>query len=343
MKKAPLQLTPKGLYCERGDFFIDPTRAVDRAVITHAHSDHAKRGSRSYLCAKSCLGALRERVGRSIRAQAIEFGEMVQLNGVSVSLHPAGHILGSAQVRVEHEGEIWVVTGDYKFGEYSIEQRELFEPVRCHTLISECTFGLPFYKWKPTVEVAAEINLWWKENQSAGFFSVVGAYVLGKAQRVLSLLDANIGPIYCHKDVDVFNQLYVDEGVSLPNVRIATKNNINEFGPGFVVAPPSVINSTWRSNVQPARTAFASGWMAVKDACVRRHVDKGFVLSDHSDWGGLIDTVKATEASNVLFYHGKSEPLAKFLTKQLGVNARGLAQSKVEINTDRHAQQLTFL
>lgn len=337
-----LRHTSHGLYCEKGDFYIDPVRAVERAIITHAHSDHAKRGSNGYLCVNSCAGSLRERVGRSIKLQTVEFGETVKINGVEVSLHPAGHILGSAQVRVEYGGEIWVVTGDYKFGEYAVGDRELFEPVKCHTLISECTFGLPIYRWEPTSEIAKQINQWWQENQSAGFFSVIGAYSLGKAQKILSLLDPSVGPVYCHRDVLPYNQIYLDQGVSLPAFFAASSENIGRHGRGIVVTPPQAINTTWRAKFGPAKTAFASGWMALKNSCERRGVDAGFALSDHSDWGGLIDTVKATGAENVLFYHGKSEPLVKFITKHLGVNARDLKQGD-RVSTDPRAQQLTFL
>jgi putative mRNA 3-end processing factor len=281
-------------------------------------------------------------VGRSIKLQTVEFGEILNINGVTVSLHPAGHILGSAQVRVEIEGEIWVVTGDYKFGEFAVGDREMFEPVQCHTLISECTFGLPIYRWEPTQNIAEQVNLWWKENQASGFFSIIGAYSLGKAQKVLSLLDPSIGPIYCHKDVAVFNHVYKEQRVSLPDAHVASRQNVVSHGAGVVIAPPQIVNSVWRSNFGPAKTSFASGWMALKSACARRKVDKGFVLSDHSDWGGLIDTVKETKAETVLFYHGKSDAISKYLTKHLGVNAKGL-DGDGKPTPAQPAQQLTFL
>ena len=172
-----LENTDRGLYCAAGDFYIDPWRAVDFAIVTHAHSDHARAGSRHYLCAAPGREILQARLGADAVIQAIPYGETLTRNGVHVSLHPAGHILGSAQVRVEARGEIWVVSGDYKTAPE--KTCAPFEAIRCHSFVTECTFGLPIYRWRPQAEIFSEINSWWRENQNRGRTSVIFAYSLG--------------------------------------------------------------------------------------------------------------------------------------------------------------------
>jgi putative mRNA 3-end processing factor len=311
---------PEGLYCPPGDFYIDPWRPVARAVVTHGHGDHARPGSEAYLCAQDSVPILRARLGE-IAAQGLAWGESVEINGVRVSLHPAGHILGSAQVRVEHQGEVWVASGDYK-----IEPDRTcaaFAPLRCHAFITESTFGLPIYRWRPQAEIAEEINQWWRENAEAGRASVVFAYSLGKAQRVLALVDPAIGPIVAHGAVEPMNAIYRARGVALPSTVSAVGMSKQQLSRALVVAPPSAAGSPWMRRFGDYADAFASGWMQVRGNRRRRGVDRGFVLSDHADWSGLLSTIGATGASRVLVTHGSVATLVRYL-RELGLDADGI-------------------
>jgi putative mRNA 3-end processing factor len=301
---------PEGLYCPPGDFYIDPWRAVARAVVTHGHGDHARPGARAYLCHADSVPILRRRLGE-IDAQGVAYGETIERDGVRISLHPAGHILGSAQVRVEYGGEVWVASGDYK-----IEPDgtcAAFEPVRCHGFVTESTFGLPIYRWRPQAEVAAEINGWWRANAEAGRASVVYAYSLGKAQRVLALVDPSIGPILAHGAVEPMNEIYRARGVALPPTASPAGMAKGEIVRALVLAPPSAAGSPWMRRFPDYADAFASGWMQVRGQRRRRGVDRGFVLSDHADWDGLLSAVEATDASRVLVTHGSAATLARYL------------------------------
>jgi putative mRNA 3-end processing factor len=317
-----LELTSRGLYCAAGDFYVDPWQPVARAVITHAHADHARRGSASYLAAAEGISVLRHRLGETARIRAVPYGEPVTLNGVQVSLHPAGHILGSAQVRVEYQGEVWVVSGDYK-----VEPDPTCAPftvVPCDTFISEATFGLPIYRWPPQESVFAEINDWWRANQQRGKASVLFAYALGKAQRVLAGIDASIGPLFVHGAVHNLNQHYLASGVALPEARYAgAAGPDTRWHEALIIAPTSAQNSPWLRRFGPHSTAFASGWMRVRGQRRRRSVDRGFVLSDHVDWPGIIATVADTGAQRVLVTHGYTPPVVRWLTEQ-GLEAYAL-------------------
>ncbi len=321
MARAPLiRLTQSGLYCEAGGFYIDPWRGVERAVITHAHSDHARRGSEAYLCAQSGVGVLRHRIGAGANIRGLPFGESFSMNGVNVSLHPAGHILGSAQVRVEHAGEVLVVSGDYKTTPDAA--CETFEPVPCHTFITESTFALPHYRWRPPEEVFGEIDAWWRANQRQGRTSVLFAYSLGKAQRVLAGVDASIGPIGVHGSVEPFLPLYRAEGIRLPDAVKVTPESLPDLkGRGLVVTPGSVQNTTWLQKLGPSSLAFASGWMAVRGARRRQALDRGFVLSDHADWAGLLDAIEATGAGRIGVTHGYSDTFVRYLREERALDA----------------------
>ena len=311
---------PEGLYCEAGDFFIDPWRPVARAVVTHGHGDHARPGSQRYLCQTDSVPILRRRLGE-IEVQGVGYGEAIDIGGVRVSLHPAGHILGSAQVRVEHKGEVWVASGDYK-----IEPDGTcapFEPVKCHAFITESTFGLPIYRWRPQAEIAAEINAWWRQNADAGRASVVFAYSLGKAQRVLALLDPSIGPILSHGSVEPMNAIYREAGVPLAPTSSPAGLAKAALTRALVLAPPSAAGSPWMRRFGAYADAFASGWMNVRGNRRRRGVDRGFVLSDHADWGGLLDAIAATGASHVLATHGSIATLVRYL-RERGLQAEGV-------------------
>ena len=309
-----IEISEHGLYCRAGDFFIDPWRPVDRAVVTHAHADHARPGSRAYLFAASGLEIMRERIGEGPSFQPVEYGRRVDVNGVSVSLHPAGHILGSAQVRVEHEGEVWVVTGDYKHR--SDPTCAPYEPVSCHVLVTESTFGLPVYRWPDPDDVFSSIHGWWRRNREEGRTSVLFAYSLGKAQRLLAGLEPE-APILVHGAVHRLSQAYARSGVDLPEHRYAEAEACREHrGEAMVIAPPSAGGSTWMRRFGPVSTAFASGWMQVRGQRRRRAADRGFVLSDHVDWEALLTTVQESGAQRIGITHGFVPTVVRYLREQ---------------------------
>lgn len=305
---------PEGLYCPPGDFYIDPWRPVHRAVITHAHADHARIGHGHYLAAAPAQDVLRARLG-DIALQPVAYGEAVEHRGVRVSLHPAGHVLGSAQVRIECGGEVWVVSGDYK-----IEPDATcapFEPVACHCFITESTFGLPIYRWQPQQEVFDDINAWWAANAAAGRPSLLMGYSFGKAQRILSGVDASIGPVVVHGAVEPLNRAYRAAGVELPPTRLVSEvADKADFKRALVLAPPSVQGSVWQRRFADASDAFASGWMRLRGARRRRGVDRGFVLSDHADWPGLMQAIAATGAQRVIVTHGYEAVMVRWLQQQ---------------------------
>jgi putative mRNA 3-end processing factor len=309
----------EGLYCAPGDFYIDPWKPVDRAVITHAHGDHARWGHQHYLASNASVGILKSRLGADINIEGLPYGDTVTHNGVTISLHPAGHVLGSAQVRMEYGGEIWVASGDYKVEPDAT--CDPFEPVRCHSFITESTFGLPIYRWDPQQEVYDDINRWWRRNADEGRTSVLYAYAFGKAQRVLSGLDASIGPIVCHGAVEPLNRVYREGGVELPATQLVSETGKDEMKRAIVLAPPSAAGSTWTRRFGDYSDAFASGWMLLRGARRRRGVDRGFVLSDHADWPGLLSAIRATEASQVVVTHGSIPVMVRWL-RQIGLDAK---------------------
>ena len=313
MSEPLVALTDSGLYCSAGGFHIDPWKPVERAVITHAHSDHARAGCRHYLAAAPGLRLLEARIGPA-EITAVPYGEEIELGGVRVSFHPAGHVLGSAQVRLELHGEIWVVTGDYK-----LERDPTcapFEHLRCHTFITESTFALPVYRWEPSDVLFASMNAWWRSNRDAGKASIVYAYSLGKAQRVLAGVDAGIGPIFTHGAVERLTRVYRDSGVAMPattQVGDAVGGAKKAWAGALIVAPPSADGSPWAKKFEPASSAVASGWMHVRGARRRRSMDRGFALSDHADWPGLLTAVRETGATKVLATHGFASVFARYL------------------------------
>lgn len=307
---------PEGLYCPAGDFYIDPWQPVDRAVITHAHSDHARWGHRHYLAARPGAGVLLSRLP-GIDLQTVAYGERIDMHGVKVSLHPAGHVLGSAQVRVEHAGRVWVASGDYKLD--ADPTCDAFEPVRCDTFITESTFGLPIYRWDPPQTVFDGIDSWWRHNASEGRASVLFCYSFGKAQHILAGVDAAMGPIFCHGAVDPLNRAYRDAGVALPPVRAVSEIAVKDkaiFKQALIVAPPSAQGSAWMRRFGDYSDAFASGWMRLRGTRRRRGVDRGFVLSDHADWPSLQSAIRATGAERVIVTHGQIEPMVRWLREQ---------------------------
>jgi putative mRNA 3-end processing factor len=311
---------PEGLYCPPGDFYIDPWRPVPRAVITHAHADHARRGHEAYLATAVSEGILRARLG-PISLQGLAYGEVVQLGGVQVSLLPAGHVLGSAQVRVAHRGQVWVASGDYFIsGHHEADSNTTcapFEAVRCDCFITESTFGLPIYRWRPQAELFAEINTWWQANADAGRCSVLLGYSFGKAQRLLAGLDAGIGPIVVHGAVQTLNDAYRAAGVALPHTqRVEEMADRAALSRAIVIAPPGVQGSAWLRQFGDYSDAFASGWMQLRGARRRHGVDRGFVVSDHADWPGLQRAIAATGASRVIVTHGYEAVMVRWLQDQ---------------------------
>lgn len=309
---------PEGLYCPPGDFYIDPWRPVDRAVITHAHADHARAGHGHYLAAAPGEGVLRARLG-AITLQTLAYGETIDHFGVRLSLHPAGHVLGSAQLRLEHGGRVWVASGDYFVSGTGDANPTCapFEPLRCDCFITESTFGLPVYRWRPQRELFAEVDTWWRANAAAGRPSLLMGYSFGKAQRLLAGVDASIGPIVVHGAVEPLNRAYREAGVALPATRLVSEvTDKAEFNTALVVAPPSVAGSTWARRFSEASDAFASGWMALRGARRRRGVDRGFVLSDHADWPGLMQAIAATGCERVIVTHGYEAVMVRWLQQQ---------------------------
>ena len=317
-----LQITENGLYCPSGDFYIDPWSSVERAVITHSHADHARRGSKRYLTSDPGQSLLRARLGADAAIESVPYAEPVSFDGLRISLHPAGHVLGSAQVRIEHRGEVWVVSGDYK-----VEPDATcapFEPLRCHTFVTESTFGLPIYRWRPQAEVFDQINAWWRSNQQKGKASLLFAYSLGKAQRVLAGVDPSIGPIYTHGAVQTLTDVYREGGIPLPATTRAIAAGARDWSDALILAPPLANGTPWMRRFGPVSTAFASGWMRIRGARRRRSLDRGFVLSDHADWPGLLSAIDTTGAERIWVTHGYRLPMVRWLAD------KGLAAQAVE-------------
>ncbi len=285
-----MELRANGLYCAAGEFYIDPWRPVDRAILTHAHADRACPGSRSYLSTREGEALVHAQVGAEAVVETVEYGQRVTIGDAAVSLHPAGHITGSAQVRIEHGGEIWVISGDYK-----LEPDPTctpFEPVRCHTFLTDGTFALPIFRWPDAADTMAASHAWWRGNRKAGKNSLLYAHPVGKIQRVSALLDRSIGP--------VAEAASIDAGA--------------KAGPAcLILAPPAFHNTLWSRQFAPASTALVSGWMRIRGTRRRRALDRGFVLSDHADWPGLLRVIDATGAETVGVTHGQRAALVRWL------------------------------
>jgi putative mRNA 3-end processing factor len=318
-----LTFTDRGIYCDAGGFFIDPWRPVDRALVTHGHADHARPGMGAYLATGAAAPVIRHRLGHDITLETIRYGERRDIGGVTVSYHPAGHVPGSAQIRLEHRGEVWVVSGDYKTVADGFS--EPFEPVPCHAFITECTFGLPVFNWPAQDDITAAVNAWWQANRDAGRTSIIGAYALGKAQRILASVDPAIGPILTHGAIENTNEVLRAQGLSLPETVRVTPDVTAKTHPGaLVVATPSALGTTWTRRFGPSSSAFASGWMALRGVRRRRAADRGFIMSDHADWTGLNDAIRATGATRVFVTHGYTSIFRRWLESE-GYDARIVA------------------
>ena len=318
MKIPLLAFNDKGIYCERADVYLDPWLPVKNAIITHGHSDHSRYGHQNYITQHMNVPSIKHRLG-DINVTGKNWNETFTINGVKFSLHPAGHIIGSAQIRVEYKGEVWVFTGDYKTQDDGISTP--YEVVKCDTFITECTFGLPAFNWLPQDEVMTSINNWWAENQADGKTSILFGYTLGKAQRLLKYLDPSIGRIYTHGAVENMTQV-LRPFCDFPETTLITRETTKqELAGNMVLAPPSAHGTPWIRKMTPFVTGSASGWMAFRGARRRRAIDKGFVLSDHCDWFGLLDSIKATGAERIISTHGYSDIFSRYL-QELGYDAR---------------------
>ena len=320
-KKGLLVHTGLGLYCPKADVYLDPWKPVKKAILSHGHADHARWGSSSYLCTPSAAPVIKYRLG-DINLETLPFGEEKLINGVSFSFHPAGHILGSAQIKVSYKGEIVVFSGDYKTANDGFS--EAFEPVKCHTFITESTFGLPVYHWQDQKWVFNEMEEWCKNNRNNHHLSILYGYSLGKAQRILQGLPESVGPIFTHSTIEAVLNVMRNQGVSLKNT-IPVNEHITraDLLSGVIIAPPAVQNSNWLKKFEPIRNGLVSGWMALRGARRRRNADKGFVLSDHADWEGLNEAINLTGAENIFVTHGYTDILSKWLIDK-GLNAQPL-------------------
>ena len=315
-----ISFTDKGLYCEAGNFYIDPWLPVERAVITHGHSDHARFGNQFYLCHKFTKPILELRLGPN-NYQTVEWNQTIFMNGVKISFHPAGHIIGSSQIRVEYQGEVWVVSGDYKREQDGISGT--FESINCHAFITESTFGLPIFQWRSQQEIYNDIINWISKNKENGKASILIAYSLGKSQRVLQALKETTQTIYAHGAIYNMQQTFIDAGWGLnPVVRITPETPKELLKETVVIAPPGAEGTSWMRKFYPYSIGVCSGWMQVRGNARRRNVDAGFALSDHADWNSLITTIKETGAEKVFVTHGFQSAFSRYLNeKNIAISA----------------------
>jgi putative mRNA 3-end processing factor len=312
-----LQFNKNGIYCEQADVYIDPWRAVPKAIITHAHSDHARSGSQSYLAHHDSKSILKYRLGANISIQTLEYYQSLEINGVKISLHPAGHIIGSAQVRLEYKGEVWVVSGDYKVKKDGVTIP--FEPVKCHHFITESTFGMPIYQFESAETSNIQLQEWCLNNFNNGLSSVIYGYSLGKAQRILHAVK-NLGiPIILHGAIYNTNEALGFDNSSFIRYQQDLGKQKNQAM--IILAPQSASNTAWLKKMEPCAEAICSGWMQLRGARRRSNVDAGFAMSDHADWEGLNEAVRATEAENIYVTHGYKNNFARWLTERYGLNA----------------------
>lgn len=318
MKNSLLEFRREGIYCPKGGFFIDPFLPVDYAVITHAHGDHARWGMRHYLCHEYSEPILKIRIGPDISVQSIKYGEKIKIGEVIVSLHPAGHIIGSSQIRIEYKGQIAVCTGDYKIQDDGLSTP--FEPIKCHEIVTESTFGLPIYRWKTPEENKKEIQKWVASNRENGQTSVLFGYSLGKAQRLLTSV-AGIAPVYVHSSIYRLHKAFREIGISLPEDILFNSNQAKGACAGDVVIfPPAMFGTNVTRRFANSSMGLCSGWMQVRGNRRWKSADAGFVISDHADWDGLLQAIRSSEAEHVYVTHGYTETFSRFLN-EIGISA----------------------
>lgn len=314
-----LTFTKQGMYCEAGDFYIDPWLPVHRAVITHGHGDHARTGMGQYLCQHISVPILRARLGQDIKVEGMSYGEVKRIGQVSLSFHPAGHVPGSSQVRLEYKGKICVVSGDYKTQNDGLATP--FEVVKCHEFVSECTFGLPIYRWSPIEEQEEQLRAWYLRNKAQRKLSVFFGYSLGKAQRLMKAMEG-VARIGVHASVARINQAYEEAGVRLPAYEQINLNEVSGLDLDTVlVMPPALLGTQALGKLPNRAEGYCSGWMQVRGARRWRSVDAGFAISDHADWSGLLDTIRATGAEKVYATHGQTAVFARYVKENLGIEA----------------------
>lgn len=330
-----LHFTNKGIYCPPGKFYIDPWRPVDFAVITHGHGDHARWGMKHYLCHHFTKPILHSRIAPEISCQSVEYGEVLDINGVKVSFHPAGHIIGSAQIRMEYKGYVAVVSGDYKVQADGISTP--FEVVKCHEFVTESTFGLPIYNWLSPEAIENKMQNWVSSNREQGKTSVFIGYSLGKAQRIMKAVEG-MGDIYVHQSIARLNEAFKSVGVELPECHTADfvdgrKNMQSEI----VILPPALLDSQVIRKIPDAALAICSGWMQVRGSRRWRSADAGFAVSDHADWGGLLQAIKATEAEMVHVTHGQTAVFSKYLN-EIGIRSDVITTSFGDDEDEKDSQ-----
>lgn len=319
-----LQFRKEGIYCPQGNFYIDPWLPVDYAVITHAHADHARWGMKKYLCQHYTKPLLQSRISPTIEVQSLAYGEKIEINGVSLSFHPAGHIIGSAQVRLEYKGYVSVVSGDYKVEDDGISTP--FELVPCHEFVTESTFGLPIYHWQSQQAIEKQLQNWVLQNREQGKTSVFIGYSLGKSQRLMKALEG-VGDLYVHTSINRLNEAIEQSGIALPKAKVMHLEEDKKSMLGqIVIVPPALLGSNMIRKIPNAATAICSGWMQVRGHRRWKSADAGFAISDHADWKGLLDTVKATNAEKIFVTHGYTDTFSKYL------NENGILAEVVKTN-----------
>ncbi len=324
-----LKFKPEGIYCEPGQFYIDPWKPVDRALITHAHGDHARQGMQRYLSHEHSLPILKARLGEDIQIQGVAYGESLNINGVKVSFHPAGHVIGSAQIRLEYKGRIVVISGDYKLQDDGLSAP--FEPVKCHEFVTESTFGLPVYHWASIEEQNKQLQDWVLDNQRKGKTPVLIGYSLGKAQRILKALEG-VGEVVVHYSIGRLNAAFEAAGVQLPAYSVADfTQGAKQLQGKIILLPPALLDSNIIRKIPQRVIAICSGWMRVRGARRWQSADAGFAMSDHADWPDLLSAIRATGAEKVYVTHGYTAAFSKYLN-EIGIPAQELKTAYGEVD-----------
>ena len=325
-----IKFTKKGIYCIPGKFYLDPWYPVDYAIISHGHADHARWGNKHYLCHKDSKAILQHRIGKDISIESLGYNQSKIINGVKVSFHPAGHIIGSAQIRLEYKGYVIVFSGDYKTQPDFISVP--YEPVKCHEFITESTFGLPIYHWKTEQQLREELQSWILQNQQKNRTSVFIGYSLGKAQRIMKLVEG-VDQVFVHSAINHLNNAISSSGIDLPKTSLLVPTfDKKDVENKIVILPPSLLDSKMLKRIPNAATAICSGWMQIRGNRRWRGVDAGFVVSDHADWNGLLTAIKETEAEKVYVTHGSQATFSKYLN-EIGIEA-------YEVKTEYGEEQL---
>jgi len=317
----------RGLYCEYADIWIDPYKPVKRALITHAHMDHFTFGCDEYISTYETAIILKERIESEINIRTYDYGKEFKINGIKISFHPSGHILGSSQIKFNFAGEVWLITGDFKRDQDDTCKK--FEKVKTDFLISESTFGLPIFKWEKPQKTAAEIAKW--ITSSPEKTSILFCYSLGKAQRLINEISKTNfrNKIYSHSSIYKMNKCYKKLGINIIDTNKFDKTEkIDTLKSNLILLPPALNNSSYLNKLKNIQTGFASGWMSIRAFRKRAGYDKGFAISDHADWMAILKTIEESEAKNVFFHHGDSESLKKYLREKNTINILEFEKNK---------------